>query len=392
MENLNNLIEVLYNCNDTSIDSLIIKSKKLEISKDILIRFNISFDEEKEGIRIDLSRQNIKIYKNKIDCIREFNGNIGQSIIILYDKISFMKLENNTNIFFENLIYSYKIRKLLIKKKFVSYHEEFEKKFILLSESKPKIEISYKGKDLEFYDGKYNLKNIFNRLDTKLEENEYVSFFRDNFIQQAENISNSDNRFLNTLKVINIIYEKSNREFELYKSKFSLEEFQSTLEEEKTKYFKNLQDTLSEFFGKINSLPIQFGVYAYLIVKFEKDIIPLIAIIMIITIWSVFSCYTMHYIKLGLIHLHEKFEYIFTKISKKEIFDKNILELDKKAVKDRVKQIKDLMCWYQAVTIVVTVGFVILAICLMFNSSSSLEVQFINDFIICLKDKNINIL
>ncbi len=374
MENLNNLIEVLFNCNDTSIDSLIIKSKKLEISKDILIKFNISFDEEKEGIRIDLSRQSIKIYKNKIDCIREFNGNIEQSIIVLDDKISFINLENNTNIFFENLIYSYKIRKLLIEKKFVSYHEEFGKKFILLSETKPKIEISYKGKDLEFYNGRYDLKNIYNKLDTKLEENEYISFFRDNFIQQAENISNFDNRFLNTLKVINIIYEKSNREFELYKSKFSLEEFKSTLEEEKTKYFKTLQDTLSDFFSKINSLPIQFGVYAYLIFKFEKDIIPLFIISSIIIIWSIFSVYTMHYMKLGVEHLNIKFKLIFKKISKKEIFDNASLKLDKDAVDDRVKQINGLIFWYQFVTVLVTIGFICLAIYLIYNSSSTIEI------------------
>ena len=368
MENLDNLIEVLCNCNDTSTDPLLIKSKELEISKKILTKFEIIFDEEKEGIRIDLSRQNIKIYKNKIDCIREFNGNIEQSIIILNDKLSFINLESNTNSFFENLIYSYKIRKLLIEKKFVSYHEEFGKKFILLSETKPKIEISYKGKDLEFYNGKYDLKNIFNKLNTKLEENEYISFFRDNFIQQAENISNSDNRFLNTLKVINIIYEKSNREFELYKSKFSLEEFQSTLEEEKNKYFKTLQDTLSDFFSKINSLPIQFGVYAYLIFKFEKEIIPLIAIIIIITIWSIFSSYTMYYMQLGVEHLNKKFKLNFENISKKEIFDKSSLELDKNAVKDRVKQIKGLIFWYQRSTLVVTVGFIFLAIYLICNS------------------------
>ena len=39
------------------------------------------------------------------------------------------------------------------------------------------------------------------------------------------------------------------REYKLFLHKFSFEEFHSKLEEEKDKYFKSLQDSLSDFFS-----------------------------------------------------------------------------------------------------------------------------------------------
>jgi hypothetical protein len=380
MLDISKLINTLHKCKDTSKDGLLIKSKILENSIETLKKFNISFDEENEGIRIDLSVQDIKIYKNKNDCIKYFKEGEEKDILIIEDEIYYQNTDGIQDVFFENLIYSLKIKNL-IKDKIASHDNEYLKSFFFLSSKKPTIDVSYKNKALSFYSYEYDLKNIFYKLEIKCKEDEYLSFFRDNFIHKAEEVINSDDRFLNTLKVINIIFEKSNREFELYKSKFSLEEFQSKLDEEKNKYFKKLDDTLSEFLTKVNSLPIQFGVYTYLIFRFEKEIIPLSIIVLLISVWSVFSYYSMQNLKLGLNHLHKRFVVTFSKIYEKEIFDKKILKIDKKTVKDRVKNIYKLICYYQLVSIVLTIGFIGIFMYLIISIAPNDNIQIIENFI-----------
>lgn len=126
---------------------------------------------------------------------------------------------------------------------------------------------------------------------------EYVAFFRDNIIKNVEEKKELDDRFFYLLSKLGLIIEKTDREYKLFLHKFSFEEFHSKLEEEKDKYFKSLQDSLSDFLSKINSLPIQFGVYIYLLFRFEKEIYPLLIVSTIIIIWSLFSYFSISTMK-----------------------------------------------------------------------------------------------
>lgn len=359
-EAINKIVNLLASCTDLATDELTFLSNDLNSQIALLTELGIQYDELAEGISINLANQAISIYKTKEDCIKHFQGNIKKPIVILADKIIY---ENETiNFFFENLIYSQKIQKLLEAKdkEVITFNDKVNKKYFLLSEKNGKIEIGYKNKPLEFYENNHNLKKLYNSMEGNLSK-EYVAFFRDNIIKNVEEKKELDDRFFYLLSKLGLIIEKTDREYKLFLHKFSFEEFHSKLEEEKDKYFKSLQDSLSDFLSKINSLPIQFGVYIYLLFRFEKEIYPLLIVSTIIIIWSLFSYFSISTMKKSIKNLSQRFDNVFKKISEKSGIDLESLEKEKKGVNDRLSNIKTLTTLYQAVTIVFTIGFLILA-------------------------------
>lgn len=359
-EAINKIVNLLASCTDLATDELTFLSNDLNSQTTLLTELDIQYDKLAEGISINLANQAISIYKTKEDCIKHFQGNIKKPIVILADKIIY---ENETiNFFFENLIYSQKIQKLLEAKdkEVITFNDKVNKKYFLLSEKNGKIEIGYKNKPLEFYENNHNLKKLYNSMEGNLSK-EYVAFFRDNIIKNVEEKKELDDRFFYLLSKLGLIIEKTDREYKLFLHKFSFEEFHSKLEEEKDKYFKSLQDSLSDFLSKINSLPIQFGVYIYLLFRFEKEIYPLLIVSTIIIIWSLFSYFSISTMKKSIKNLSQRFDNVFKKISEKSGIDLESLEKEKKGVNDRLSNIKTLTTLYQAVTIVFTIGFLILA-------------------------------
>ena len=359
-EAIKKIVDLLASCTDVAIDELTFLSNDLNSQTTLLTELGIQYDKLAEGISINLANQATSIYKTKEDCIKHFQGNIEKPIIILADKIIY---ENEIiNFFFENLIYSQKIQKLLESKdkEVITFNDKVNKTYFLLSEKNGKIEIGYKNKPLEFYENNHNLKKLYNSMEGNLSK-EYVAFFRDNIIKIVEEKKGLDDRFFYLLSKLEIIIEKTDREYKLFLHKFSFEEFHSKLEEEKDKYFKSLQDSLSDFLSKINSLPIQFGVYIYLLFRFEKEIYPLLIVSTIIIIWSLFSYFSISTMKKSIKNLSQRFDNVFKKISEKSGIDLESLEKEKKGVNDRLSNIKTLTTLYQAVTIVFTIGFLILA-------------------------------
>lgn len=359
-EAIKKIVDLLASCTDVATDELTFLSNDLNSQTTLLTELGIQYDKLAEGISINLANQATSIYKTKEDCIKHFQGNIEKPIIILADKIIY---ENEIiNFFFENLIYSQKIQKLLESKdkEVITFNDKVNKTYFLLSEKNGKIEIGYKNKPLEFYENNHNLKKLYNSMEGNLSK-EYVAFFRDNIIKIVEEKKGLDDRFFYLLSKLEIIIEKTDREYKLFLHKFSFEEFHSKLEEEKNKYFKSLQDSLSDFLSKINSLPIQFGVYIYLLFRFEKEIYPLLIVSTIIIIWSLFSYFSISTMKKSIKNLSQRFDNVFKKISEKSGIDLESLEKEKKGVNDRLSNIKTLTTLYQAVTIVFTIGFLILA-------------------------------
>ncbi|KFN40859.1 MAG: hypothetical protein JU82_00320 [Sulfuricurvum sp. MLSB] len=366
MNDVSKLFNLLVQCNDISDNDLEIVSKELENSTEILAEYSITYEKHAEGIYIDLSIQPLHIYKTKKDCLLHYADQTSDKpIIILQDQIYFQDGHADENLFFENLIFASKIQKLLIEKEIASYHDILHEKFIFLSEKRGKIEVGYKDKSLDFYERNHELKELYHKLSIKCQENEYLSFFRDNMIEKVQDCKDINYRFITALENLAKIVEKANREFELYKNKFSFEEFQSKLDEEKDKYFKTLQDSLSEFLSKVNSLPIQFGVYIYLLFRFEKEPYPLLIASGIIFVWSLFSFFTISTMKKGISDLKVRFDHVFQLISEKSGIDKEVLVKEQDGVNGRVRSILKLTSIYQSVVIVFTVGFILMAIYLI---------------------------
>lgn len=354
-ENINKLVTLLNKSKNLSQDEFTFVSNDLVNDKDLLTELSIKFEGISEGISINLAQQPLLIYKNKTDCIRYFQENTEKEIIIIEDKIIYDK-SSSINVFFENLIYSQKIKKLIEDKEVISFHDKLNKKYILLSEKNGKIELGYKNKSLEFYEKNYNLKKLYDSVESNLSK-EYIALFRDNIIKSVEEEKEIEDRFIHFLSKLGLIIEKTDREYKLFLHKFSFDEFNSKLEEERDKYFKSLQDSLSDFLSKINSLPIQFGVYIYLLFRFEKEIYPLLIASVIIIIWSLFSFFSILTMKKSIKNLSQRFDNIFKKISEKSGIDLESLEKEKHGVNNRLNDIKLLTSLYQIVVIIFTLGF-----------------------------------
>jgi len=352
---LKRLAQVLKACNDSSTDPLKIVSDNLDTNT--LDELNVIYERQAEGIFIDFYKQGYKIYKNKQDAITYFDD-LNSRVLIIEDELIY--IENvSLPTFFENLIFSKKIQNLMIEKEVISYHDGANKKFIFLSEHIGKVEVGYKNRLIEFFNSEYSLLHVYETLTNKFNESEYLSFFRDNFINIAKDIEHIDDRFYKTLIKIQNIVDNSNREFELYKNKFSFEQFNSDLKKEKEKYIKNIQENLSEFLSKVNALPVQFGVYILLVFRFEDEIIPLIATVILIISWSAFSFFSLNIMKKTIDFLEKKFNAVFEKISNESGINKEILADDKNEILDKISNIKSMIHWYKCVVVIFSLIFIV---------------------------------
>lgn len=356
MSDLKKLIAHLKSCNDNCTDVLKIRSSQLD--ENILNEFGISYEQESESKTIDLSNQSFKIYKNKIDALSQRESYLEtDNIVIIYEEIIYNN-ENRKIPFFENIFYTEKLKKLFLDKEVIAYDDELSEVFILLSEKMGKVEIGYSKKELSFLDTDNSLKEQFNNLSEKLEQNEYDSFLRDNFIKISKDIKDEDESFYLTLKELDTIVKNANREFELYKHKFSFENFLSDLHDEKEKYIKGLQENLSDFLSKINSLPIQFGVYILLVFRFKDEILPLCATIILIIAWSAFSIHSLNIMKKSAKFSKRKFEYIFKELSLKSGIKEEDLEKDKNEIMSKIEDINKMINRYRGVVIIFTLVFI----------------------------------
>lgn len=353
-EQLKQLAQILSECKDNSEDPLKILSS--DISTEILEELSISYVKQDEGILIDLSIQKCKIYKTKKDLITYFDYS-SNSVVVLEDRLIYIG-QVSIPAFFENLIFSKKLQELMIEKEIISYRDNANKKYIFLSENIGKVEVGYKNKLLEFFDGMYAFPDLYNKIKDKFQESEYLSFFRDNFIKIAKDIPNIDDRFYKTLINIPNIMDNANREFELYKNKFSFEQFHSDLKQEKEKYIKNIQENLSEFLSKVNALPVQFGVYILLVFRFQNEIIPLIATVVLIISWSSFSFFSLSTMRKTVDFIERKFNIAFDKISEESGIDKAVLTQDRQEVSDKISDIKKMICWYKSIVVVFSLIFI----------------------------------
>lgn len=376
-EIIQELVDLLASCTDKATDELIFLSDDLKDQTTQLTALQIQYDEWAEGISINLANQAITIYKTKEDCIKHFQGKIEKPIVILADKIIYEK--DADNVFFENLIYSLKIRTLIENKEIISFHEKITKNFILLSESNGKLQMGYESKPLEFYNEEHNLKNLFELLLKKLDKDEFASFFRDNIIKSVEDEEDIKRRYITFLTRLNNTIEKTEREYSLFINKFSFEKFNSELKKEKEKYIKNIQENLSEFLSKVNALPVQFGVYILLIFRFENEMIPLIGTVILIISWSAFSFFSLQTMKKTINFIERNFKNVFEQIAKESGMEEEVLEQDKKEVNNKINDIRKMIIWYQSVMIIFSLIFIVF-------SSSNIYKQYNK-----MNEKNIHI-
>ncbi len=289
MNNFTEILKILNIDDNSSKNKLEITSKSLEDKQEDLTRLRLNFESTKEGINIKLDEQGqLLICKTKEDALVYCrDSSFDKNILIIEDTIFWEKTGNHRNQFIENIRIWYKYNNIF--QKIADYFADLNEEFILLSADKGKLQVGYSGKQIDHFDDTAFSQETFNQIENLINNNEdFISFFKDAFIDISYNESLQD-RFSYAIKNIDIIFEDANRNYSLYKNKFSFEEFTKGLNHSKDEYLKNYQLFLSDFLSKISNLPVQIGVYIFLISRFSDVASILLFLLVLIIFVSIYS-------------------------------------------------------------------------------------------------------
>ena len=367
---LEELLSILQNCSDQASDKLTILSTKL--TKAQLTPYDINCEETGEGIRIDLSQQIYKIYKNKEDALTYFDYSKGDheyNTIIIQEGLLYIQGQEIPT-FFGNLFFSQKMLHLMISKKIVSYQDITNQILIFLSEHLGKVEVGYHKQLLNFCNKEDSLSELYQSIEKKCHEHEYLSLFRDNFLKRAINIDDINDRFYQTLASIKTIFDDASREFELYKNKFSFEQFRSSFKKEQDLYLKDIQQHLLDFTSKINTLPIPFGVYLFLVFRFQGQTIPLVVTIVLIVAWGCFSIVSLGIMKKTITFVQEKFNNDLEQIAHESGIQQENFSQNKEEIANLISNMKQMI---KAYTLVVVIFSVILIVFIGYDICTTIQ-------------------
>ena len=359
MSKYSKLLTLLRDRSDQSQDDLKIFFAPEKGDQVTLKECGIRYEEQAEGLLIDCAEQTFKIFKTKASAIRHLSPNDFSVDIVVLEKANDGKnivYENNSSEskFFENILYVHKFKELFIDDSIASYHDELSHKIIFLSAKHGRLDVGY-NKDLveEFYDQDHDLERQFNGIKSKIiEDSQYKDFFRESFIEFSKNLPDEHARFIQSLASIRHIAESATRNHELYKHNFSFAEFKRQLDEDKKEYFKEYQSNLSDFLLKIASMPIQFGVYIFLISRHSKEIFQVLAITALIITWSWFTVSLANSILENIKYLKNKFMDEFSRMLQQSGIDEAEVEQDRNQIVDRFDRIINLLKGYRVTVII----------------------------------------
>lgn len=377
MSKYSELINVLRSCSDQSLSDLKVLSQDIQAHTAILDEFHVQYESQAEGISIDLSEQPIKIYKSKASAARYMRESDFTSDIVVIESddnhpdcrdIEFVATLNpqSCSSLFENLEYSFKFKKLFLDKDIASYNDESINRLIFLSNKHGRLHVSSSNEWIEdFYDSNNDLKNQYHELVNKIgASKDFEDFFKESLIEYAKAIPEERLRFAKALKNIRHVIETASRNYELFKHNFSFAEFKKELDEDKEKYLKDYQSNLSDFLSKIASMPIQFGAYIFLIMRFGDELLPLTATAFLIAAWSLFKVMAVNRILENVEYLKSKFKNDLAVLIAKSGINKVEVEADEIQVVERFGRSILLIKGYRLFVIIFTICA--LAICAQF--------------------------
>ena len=316
------LLDLLRNRVDQSQNELKFLFKPSEGDKNVLKMCEVKYIETAEGILIDLYYQkDFKIFKSKSSAVQylDHKDYFSSAIVVIekaYDGKDLIYEDGKSESkFFENVLYFHKFKDIFIESEIASYYDESNKKMIFLSATHGRLYISCTITWFEeFYDHDNDLENQFNTIQKKInEDDQFKDFLKESFVECVTNLSD-EKTLLKSLEKIKHIVESASRNYELYRHKFSFAEFKKQLDEEKEKYFKEYQSNLSDFLSKTASMPIQIGVYIFLIDRFSGNGWLMAVTFILIAGWSYFTVFCIDQILDNIKYLKGQFKIKFCKM------------------------------------------------------------------------------
>lgn len=345
-EKYKELLSLLNSSVDDATDELTLLSKSLEGNTSTLDDLKLEYEIQAEGISLNLVSESILIFKKKAHAVQRLGlSDIDKVILVIEESLIYLPSEPDNTLFFINVFYWHKLFELFEVNSISAFNDGFKKHLIFLSDKLGKIEVGYKARWIDsFYDADNKLKKTYDALDLLITRNtEFSSFYRDNFIKVAQAIADVDARFTETLKSISHIFELANKDFDLFKSKFSFEDFRSDLDKEKEKYLKDYQSTITDFLSKVSTVPIQFGAYIVLLMKFIDEPLPLVATLVLILFWSAYNWLAVKQLLSNLEYTKNQFNATFDALIKKAKIDESDISKDRDTILEKLKSTKRML-------------------------------------------------
>ena len=284
MTDIENLIDFLekHLKNDTSNNSReFLISNKYPIDTNLLDSFSINYNTEGNATKIKLENNRVVIFKSLNDALKHIKTiNPSLQYIILNENIP-------QTYILKNIQYFLHIKKILLSSEIIDFDDKLDKNLFLLSTTYGKIDINYlpdSGRS-NYYSLSRDLD--FETLEQLMSTENFPNFFKDAI---AKFLSDKPKRDLYTILTnFDFLISNAKNALSLYQHNFSFEEFERKFDKDLLDYIEKLQDLTSSFHSKVMAIPLQFGVYIYLLSKFQNEFISLAFVILTLIIWSIFN-------------------------------------------------------------------------------------------------------
>ncbi|SNT69074.1 hypothetical protein [Psychrobacter sp. LV10R520-6] len=284
MTDIEKLLDVLGVClkEDTSKNTRELSiSNKYQIHQDILDSFSIEHHIEGDYFKIKLENKDIKIFKNLSDALKHTK--------IISDSVNYIILNTHIpqNCLLRNIQYFLRLKSILIDNQIIDFDDEINKIFFLLSSTYGKVAIGYHSdaNRINYYSTTHELD--FGKLEHLLDTDNFPSFFKDAIARLLSDKPKKD--LYAILTNFNFLILNAENALSLYQHNFSFEEFEKKFNKDLSDYVEKLQELTSSFHSKVMAIPLQFGVYIYLLSKFQSEALSLYFVILTIVVWSTFN-------------------------------------------------------------------------------------------------------
>ena len=368
MSKYSKLITLLRDCSDQAQDELQILSNSISDEKKILddcgINYDCQKDCQKEGIFIDLDKQDFKIFKTRASAVKFLNHEDDfSSDILVIEKTApgkdlIYENKQSSSELFENILYFDKFKELFVNFDIASHNDEVHKRMTFLSANHGRIDAGYEKIWIEnYYERNNDLKNQLEAIQFKIgEDSNFKNFFKESYIESLTSLPDVHTRFAESLTKIEYILETAQRNYELYQHKFSFAEFRKGLNEDKEKYIKDCQASSSDLLSKIAYMPIQYGAYILLIIRFSEELIPISALTILIIAWGIFSYRSLTSILGNVEYLKKKFEQDFSSMLDKSGISEIEVKDDKEEISLNFDKSSSLIKSYRAFVVVFSIS------------------------------------
>lgn len=355
MTDIENLIDFLEKCinNDTSNNSReLLISNKYPIDRNLIDSFGIKHNIEGSATKIKLENDKVVIYKSLNDALKHIKTiNTSLQYIILNENIPQAYI-------LKNIQYFLHIKNILLSSKIIDFDEKLDKNLFLLSTTYGKIDINYSPDSgrIDYYSLSRDLD--FETLEQLMNTENFPNFFKDSI---SKFLSDKPKRDLYAILTnFDFLISNAKNALSLYQHNFSFEKFEKEFDENLSSNIKKLQELTASFQSKIMAIPIQFGVYIYLLSKFNDSFTLILLVVVTVIAWSIFNYLITAKTYRNVHHLETKIEGEIALIRQRSGIEEDKISNPRKVLTQDIYDMKDIICVYQFFSIAFTLFILII--------------------------------